>query len=204
MSIALIDALVRWVGALLAALTLGVIFYGLLRGTQRRAGRSTGRTGSWVRSPWFYLASSALYFGICTIGWVPLPLNISPSTQFWMLIIGSLFYFPGMLLVLWGRLALGENYFVSSGFGAQLFAGHRLVTSGPYALVRHPMYTGIFLAAIGSLLIYTTWTTLTFVCIAPFLSFRARQEEAALSAEFSEQWWEYCQSVPPFLPRLKL
>ena len=50
MSLELVDILIRWVGALLATLTLGVIFYGLLRGTQRQAGRSTGRTGSWLQS----------------------------------------------------------------------------------------------------------------------------------------------------------
>jgi protein-S-isoprenylcysteine O-methyltransferase Ste14 len=107
-----------------------------------------------------------------------------------------------MSFVLWGRLALGKNYFVSTGFGAQLFAGHQLVSSGPFAVVRHPMYTGLFLAALGSLLIYPTWTTLLFASFAPMIIVRARNEEAALRAEFGEQWREYCQRVPAFFPRL--
>ncbi len=118
-----------------------------------------------------------------------------------MLVVGSLLYFPGLSLTLWGRLALGKNYFVSTGFGAQLFADHILVTSGPFAIVRHPMYAGIFLAAIGSLLIYSTWTTLLFTCFAPFLSIRAHREETALSEEFGEQWLAYCRSVPAFVPQ---
>ena len=170
---------------------------------QRQAGRTTGRTGSWLRSPWFYLTSSALFFGVCYFGWIPLPLNYSPPDRVGMLALGSLLYFPGMSFALWGRLALGKNYFASTGFGAQLFADHQLVTRGPFAIVRHPMYTGIFLAALGSLLIYPTWTTLLFACFAPLTSVRARREEAALSAEFGEQWQDYCHRVPAFFPRLK-
>jgi protein-S-isoprenylcysteine O-methyltransferase Ste14 len=198
----IVDIFVRWMGGLLAYTTLGVVLYGIWRGTQRQAGLTTGRTGAWLRSPWFYLASSALFFGVCYFGWIPLSLTVSPSTRAWMLALGSLLYFPGMSFALWGRLALGKNYFASTGFGAQLFADHQLVTRGPFAIVRHPMYTGIFLAALGSLLIYPTWTTLLFACFAPMITFRARREEAALAAEFGGQWQEYCRRVPAFFPRL--
>jgi protein-S-isoprenylcysteine O-methyltransferase Ste14 len=74
-----------------------------------------------------------------------------------MLAAGSLLFFPGMGLVLWGRLALGRNYFVSTGIGAQLFADQQLVTTGPYAIVRHPMYTSLVLSALGALLMYTNY-----------------------------------------------
>lgn len=120
-----------------------------------------------------------------------------------MLALGSLVYFPGMASALWARLVLGENYFVSTGLGAQLFAGHRLVTSGPFAIVRHPMYAGIILASFGSLLIYFTWTTLLFACFGPMLYLRAYLEEAALAAAFGEQWQAYCKLVPAFVPRLR-
>ncbi len=109
-----------------------------------------------------------------------------------------------MVLVLWGRLALGKNYFVSTGFGAQLFAEHQLVTTGPFAIVRHPMYLGLTLAAWGGLLIYATWTTLLFALFAPLTAVRARREETILALAFGEQWREYCQRVPAFVPRLRL
>jgi protein-S-isoprenylcysteine O-methyltransferase Ste14 len=108
-----------------------------------------------------------------------------------------------MALLLWGRLALGRNYFVSTGFGAQLFSEHQLVTSGPFAIVRHPMYAGLILAAVGSLLIYTTWTTVYFACFAPLVFIRAWREEQVLAEEFGEQWKEYCKRVPAFIPRLR-
>ena len=202
MSLELVDSLVHRLGGLLAYTTLAVLLYGVWRGTQRQAGRTTGRTGAWLRSGWFYLITSALFFGVCFLGWKPLPLEVSPSTRAWMLAIGALLYFPGMSLALWARLTLGKNYFVSTGLGVQLFAGHQLVTSGPFAILRHPMYAGIILAAFGSLLLYVTWTTLFLACFAPLITLRARREEPALAAEFGEQWEAYCKRVPMWLPRL--
>jgi protein-S-isoprenylcysteine O-methyltransferase Ste14 len=203
MNISLFDLIIRWLGGLLAYSILGILFYGIWRGTRRQAGRTTGLNGGWLRSPWFFLASALLFFDVCYFGWIPLRWTVSPQTRVWVLVIGSLLYFPGMLFALWGRLALGKNYFVSTGFGAQLFEGHQLVTSGPFAIVRNPMYSGFIVAAIGALLIYSTWMTLIFACLSPLTSLRARREEVALSAEFGEQWTQYCKRVPAFFPRLK-
>jgi len=156
-----------------------------------------------MRSPWFYLITSLIYFGICYLCWIPLPPLIFSPLRPWMATLGALLYFPGMGFVLWGRLALGNHYFVSTGFGAQVFAGQRLVTGGPYAIVRHPMYTGLMLAALGSVLLYATWTTVLFAIFAPFITRRAQREEVVLSAEFGGEWREYCRRVPKFFPRLK-
>jgi len=198
-----IETIVQWLGVLLAYSALGVVLFGVWRGTRQQKGRTVGLSGDWLQSWWFYLASSLFFFGIAYWGWKPLPLTVPPAMKTMMLIVGALFYFPGMLFLLWARLTLGKNYFVSTGFGAQLFEGHQLITNGPYAIVRHPMYTGLILAALGSLMIYATWTTVYFACFAPLTLIRARREEAALSAEFGDQWKEYCKKVPMFLPRLR-
>jgi protein-S-isoprenylcysteine O-methyltransferase Ste14 len=204
MNLTLFESIIQWLGGLLAYSALGFVLYGVWRGAQRQAGRTTGLKGNWLRSPWFYLASSALFFGLAYLSWTPLPWAVSLSTRAWMLALGSLLYFPGMFFVLWGRITLGRNYFVSTGFGAQLFAEHQLITSGPFAIVRHPMYAGLMLTAIGALLIYATWTTVFFACFAPLLGVRARNEEGALVAEFGEQWQEYCKRVPRFVPRFRI
>lgn len=203
MSLTWVDTIIRWAGGLLAYTTLGVVLFGVWRGTRRQPGLTTGRTGAWLRSPWFYGVTTLLFFGICYLGWVPLPWAVSPGGRAVMLAFGSLLLFPGLSFVLWGRVALGRNYFVSTGFGAQLFAGHQLVTNGPFAIVRHPMYAGLILAALGSLLVYPTWTTLLYACFSPFITVRARREETALAAEFGEQWQAYCSRVPAFFPRLR-
>jgi hypothetical protein len=121
MNLESVENLVRWLGGILAYITLGAVFYGIWRGTQRQAGLSTGRNIAWLRSPVFYVITSAIFFGICFLGWIPLPWSVSPSLHIWLLVLGLLLYFPGMSLALWARLALGGNYFVSTGMGAQLF-----------------------------------------------------------------------------------
>ena len=204
MKIEFIDFLIRSLGGLLAYSMLAILLFGVWRGTKQPPGRTTGLNGIWLRSPWFYLVAVLLFFGISYLGWTPLPWTVPSQIRSWILITGSLLYFPGMSFALWGRLALGKYYFVSTGFGAQLFEGHQLVTHGPFAIVRNPMYAGLILAALGALLIYPTWTSMIFACCAPLTILRACREEAALSAEFGGQWIEYCQRVPAFFPRLKI
>ena len=77
------------------------------------------------------------------------------------------------------------------------------MTRGPFAIMRHPMYLGLIAAALGSLLLYHTWTTLAYAVFAPFILFRARREEQALAAEFGEDWQDYCRHVLAFIPRLR-
>lgn len=203
MNLEKIETLFRWLGGLTAWATLGVVLYGIWRGTHRPVGRTSGRVADWQHSPLFYLFSTALFLGVSVALWRPLPLVLSTQAQTWMLALGTIVYFPGIGFVLWGRLALGKMYFVSTGFGAQLYADHRLVTHGPFAIVRHPMYLGLIAAAFGSLLIYQTWTTALYAFFAPFILRRARREEQALAAEFGEEWQTYAARVPMFLPRWK-
>jgi protein-S-isoprenylcysteine O-methyltransferase Ste14 len=198
-----LETTIQWTGGALAYAALGLVLYGVWRGTQRKAGRTTGRTGHFLRTWWFYFVSVILFFSMGYFGWVPLKWTVTPEVRFWMLSIGSLLYFPGMVFTIWARMALGKNYFVSTGFGAQLFTDHQLVTAGPFAIVRHPMYAGLMLAAPGALLIYATWTTVYFACFAPLTLVRAWREEQALAAEFGDQWREYCKRVPAIFPRLR-
>lgn len=93
----------------------------------------------------------------------------------------------GMLLRLWAR-------------------GHfnvgRLFTSGPYAIVRHPLYLGSFLATTGVLFILNDW--LNWVVILPlfilFYGATILHEEKALSGRFGEQWRQYKAKTPALLP----
>ncbi|MEW6717038.1 MAG: isoprenylcysteine carboxylmethyltransferase family protein [Chloroflexota bacterium] len=203
MSLASVEFVVHWIGGLTAFAALGIVLAGIWRGMRRPAGRTTGRAAGWLRSPVFYLLSTALFISMSVALWCPLPLTLQTQARAWALALGSLAYFPGIAFILWGRLALGKMYFVSTSLGAQLYADHQLVTRGPFAIVRHPMYLGLISAAFGSLLIYRTWTIALFALCAPFLLLRARREEQALAVQFGEEWQAYCRRVPAFLPCLR-
>ncbi len=175
------------------------LLWSILRAVKRPAGAGAGKQLSWLHSPLFYVAASVFFFGLCILLWIPLPaLPLANEIA----VLGALFCFPGLAFVLWGRLALGSMYFVSTGFGAQLFAGHRLVTRGPYAIVRHPMYFGLLIAGIGGLLLYQTWTGVVFIGCGLGVIRRALREEEVLSKEFGAEWTEYCARVPMLFPRL--
>jgi protein-S-isoprenylcysteine O-methyltransferase Ste14 len=200
--LARVEFLLGQVGGWLAFAILAIIFYGIGRGVLRPPGRTSGRAASWLRSGFFYLLASLAFLFISVYFWKPLPVDLSPSLHLTLLIIGCLLYFPGMGFLLWARLTLGKMYFVSTSLGAQLFADHRLITSGPFSIVRHPMYLGLLAASIGGLLLYHTWTTLGYALFTPFVLRRIRREEQALAAEFKDEWLSYCHRVPAFFPRL--
>lgn len=198
-----LESIIRWAGGLLAFITLIIVLYGVWRGTQRGAGATTGKTGAWSRSALVYFGLTAVFVFLAWLGWRQIPVRFSAPLRTGMLIGGCLLYFPGLAFVLWGRLALRRNYFVSTSQGAQLLAGQQLVTGGPYAIVRHPMYVGLILAAWGALLIYFTWTALYFAVVAPFLLRRVAKEEQLLAAEFGAEWQAFARRVPAFLPCIR-
>jgi protein-S-isoprenylcysteine O-methyltransferase Ste14 len=198
-----IEQQVRRAGLMAVLVALVTIFWGLGRGLGRPVGHASGAYRGWLRRPLFYILTSAGYLGLCWRLWRPLPPLLSRRLPPLAHLLGSLLYFPGLALVLWGRLALGRMYDVSSSFGAQLYAGHRLVTTGPFAYVRHPMYLGILLTALGGMLLYRTWTFLFLLTHFPVLVVRAHHEEQALAEVFGSEWDAYCQQVPRWLPRCK-
>ena len=202
MTLDIVERWVRWAGAVAALASLMVVLTGIARGLRRSRGRETGLARKVLRLP-AYVVISVLFFGTCFLLWRPLALTLSALTRIVALVLGALLLFPGLTLCLWARLALGEMYNVSSSVGAQLYADHRLVTHGPFAFVRHPMYLGVIIASAGGLLIYRTWTLVFSTVTFLGLSLRARREEQALAAEFGEQWEAYCQRVPGWIPRLR-
>jgi protein-S-isoprenylcysteine O-methyltransferase Ste14 len=199
-----IDALELWVGVLgglTITLAICLVIWGIWLSLRRPHGLKTG-TPEKTMNRTFYVIASTLFFSVCIALWRPLPVTLSTSTRILSTILGVLLLFPGTALVIWGRLQLGQMYNVSSGMGVQLYADHRLVTSGPFAIVRHPMYLGILLIALGGSLIYRTWTFVFLLAIIPGIARRAGKEEEALALEFGEQWYEYVKRVPGWIPRL--
>ena len=113
----------------------------------------------------------------------------------WMLLamlIGYAFVFAGLGLVARGWRAV---------YRARKEG--RLVTTGVYGVVRHPQYTGIFLALFGEGVVH--WPTMFSVGLFPIIVFAywrlAVKEEREMVARFGEEYRVYQRQVPMFLPR---
>lgn len=107
----------------------------------------------------------------------------------------------GIGLVLWGFLfriaARGHKAEKSS-------QGKKLITDGPYGLIRNPMYFGTLLIGLGiNMVIFAWWAAIIFFII--FLSIYIRQirrEEADLSRRFGEEYKNYCKVTSRYFPRI--
>lgn len=197
-----LDTLEWWVGAVgLAGLLAAIasVYWGLWLSLRRPLGRKTGSPESMLNSA-FYTLGGAAYFALCFILWRPLPFTPSGWARVAALAVGAVLLYAGIALVIWGRVALGRMYNVSSGLGVQLYENHELVTKGPYAIVRHPMYLGILLVALGGVLVYRTWTFVFLLGNFPGIYRRAVREEEALALEFGDRWAAYVERVPAWLP----
>ena len=104
----------------------------------------------------------------------------------------------GIAVAFWARWHLGTNW---SGV-VTLKEGHELIRTGPYRSIRHPIYTGILLALLGTAINFGEVRALLAVIIA-WLSFyvKARREESFLSQEFGPNFAEHKQHTGMFLPR---
>ncbi|WP_322048843.1 isoprenylcysteine carboxylmethyltransferase family protein [Paraburkholderia sp. J67] len=103
----------------------------------------------------------------------------------------------GLLFSVWARVHLGTNWSVS----VTLKEGHELIRSGPYALVRHPIYTGCLLALVGSAVIGGTWRgVLGVALIFASLAFKVRVEESWLTGHFGDAYARYRREVAALIP----
>jgi protein-S-isoprenylcysteine O-methyltransferase Ste14 len=79
--------------------------------------------------------------------------------------------------------------------------GHELIRSGPYAYVRHPIYTGLITAALGTAIISGTLrAALGLVIITVSLLRKLRTEEAFMRDTFPGEYQRYCAQVPALMP----
>jgi protein-S-isoprenylcysteine O-methyltransferase Ste14 len=87
---------------------------------------------------------------------------------------------------------------------ARLVEGHQLATSGPYAYVRHPIYTGMLGMLMATGLAVSHWAALPGALVVFLVGtiIRVRREEKLLRGAFGEQFEAYARRVPAILPGL--
>lgn len=114
-------------------------------------------------------------------------------------VIGLLLALTGLLFAVWARIALGANW---SGT-VTIKADHSLIRRGPYKWIRHPIYTGILLSFVGTVLLHGEIRAFVGFALILFALYRkAKREERFLSEEFGESFAEHSKHTGMFLPRL--
>ncbi len=119
----------------------------------------------------------------------------------WAQFLGLAILLAATALTLWARFVLGLMW---SAVPA-VKEGHQLRTSGPYAITRHPIYTGLLGMLLGSLLVAGAgWWIAPFPVALILIEFKIRIEERFMTAEFPEEYPRYRKRVPQLVPGLRL
>lgn len=96
---------------------------------------------------------------------------------------------------------LGRQFRIRAG----LYEDHKLVRTGPYAVVRHPIYASLLATLLCTLLLLTPWQW-SVVSLALFLvgtEIRIRTEDRLLATRFPDEFRDYSDNVPAYLPFLR-
>ncbi len=148
------------------------------------------------------LARLVLILGAAALLWLP---NVPPpllDKRFlppgaWSFWIGAAITAGGLLFAVWARRHLGKNW----SQAVTLKEGHELITSGPYALVRHPIYTGLLLGFVGCAVARGEWRGLLAVALVfGALWHKLKLEEKWMRAQFGQSYEAYSRRVTALVP----
>ena len=112
--------------------------------------------------------------------------------------LGMTIAIPAVVMA-WQAVAhLGKQFRLHAG----LYDDHELVRTGPYAIVRHPIYSSLLGMLVANCLLLTRWpwALLAFGVFIAGTEIRVRSEERLLAARFPEQFAAYRRQVPAYLP----
>ena len=132
---------------------------------------------------------------------IPLPwlyLQLWP-VGYWPFWLGAAVTIAGLLFAVWAREHLGSNWSRS----VTIKQGHELITTGPYAVVRHPIYTGILTGLLGTAIALSQVRGfIAFVLF--FLAFwmKLRMEEQWMRSQFGETYASYAHQTAALVPYL--
>jgi len=152
-----------------------------------------------VKSRFVVLALLIVGYFIAFSQHVPLPVigytvTVTPTIGW----IGVFVTACGATLAIWARFVIGRNW---SGAGITLKKDHQLVRTGAYSIVRHPIYSGLLLAAVG--LVITEGVPFDFVgviLVAIAFLIRIPKEEKLMTEQFPNEYPEYKKKAKALIP----
>ena len=118
---------------------------------------------------------------------------------FWPFWLGAAIAIAGILFAVWAREHLGSNWSRS----VTIKQDHELIATGPYALVRHPIYTGILAGFLGmAISISQVRGLIVFVLIFFAFWIKLRMEEQWMRSQFGERYATYSHRTAALVPYL--
>ena len=148
--------------------------------------------------------SYRLLAGVIVVGWLVIErlLHVSSRSRLWQTtlalgVVTDLLVLSAAAFTVWARITLGRNWSAEVTFKQD----HELIESGPYALARHPIYTGLIVMALGTAINYGR--TIGFAVLFAFCGaiwWKARQEERIMSAHFPDAYAAYKLRVRAIIP----
>lgn len=182
-----------------------VFAFSYLRPTRRREWRSLGAFMAFVVALFseMYGFPLTIYLLTALLGRAPFP---DPFAHASGNLLASLLGLGGGWALAFmaggGLLMLLSVLIVGAAWKKVHAANGEMVTDGPYAVVRHPQYSGLMLGVLGALL---QWPTLLTLIMAPILFVTyyqlARREEREMERRFGRRWLAYAARTPMLLPR---
>lgn len=134
--------------------------------------------------------------------WLPktsilfLDLRFLPSSIVWFW-IGVIITTIGLGFSVWARRYLGKNW----SQAVTIKEDHKLISNGPYALARHPIYTGLLFGFVGSSIALGEMRgVVAVVLVFLVLLHKLRLEEKWLGEQFGESYEIYCKKVSAIIP----
>jgi protein-S-isoprenylcysteine O-methyltransferase Ste14 len=121
------------------------------------------------------------------------------TSDIWSFSIGAAVTVMGLLFAVWARQYLASNW----SSAVTIKQGHELITTGPYAMVRHPIYTGILTGFIGTAIaLGQVRGVIGFVLIFIVLWAKLRKEEEWMRSQFGETYATYADQTTALVPYL--
>ncbi|MDP8971053.1 MAG: isoprenylcysteine carboxylmethyltransferase family protein [Actinomycetota bacterium] len=195
-----------WPMVVANAAILAAFLLGFLRPTQRREWGGFGAVAAFLVALFteMYGFPLTIYLLAALFGREPFPDPFAHESGNFIASLLGIADWSWLFMLAGGALIMAGLLVVSSGW-RRVHAARRagkLVTDGPYAVVRHPQYSGLLLMIVGALV---QWPTLVTVVMAPVLAVTyvrlARREERALRQRFGSAYAQYEARTPPFLSR---
>ena len=120
----------------------------------------------------------------------------------WPRIVAAMLLCPIAPVMGWTAIKhLGRQFRINAG----LYEDHELVHTGPYAVVRHPIYSSLLTMLLATILLFTRWPW-SLVSVALFIAgteIRVHIEDGLLASRFGARFEEYKSSVPAYIPYLR-